>query len=126
MELKDRWVHFQVRDVYYPEPAAVLSELHGADLFQGLVVDITDGLYVEAERGRDGAPVQLAFSVGERRLGKVTHVDGSGWSGFELPTSELKGQKGELVAEGAPDEEERLPLLQRRLELAVGGGRAGL
>ena len=26
-----------------PEPAAVLSELHGADLFQGLVVDITDG-----------------------------------------------------------------------------------
>jgi len=43
VELKDRWVHFQVRDVYYPEPAAVLSELHGADLFQGLVVDITDG-----------------------------------------------------------------------------------
>ena len=43
VELKDRWVHFQVRDVYHPEPAAVLNELHGADLFQGLVVDITDG-----------------------------------------------------------------------------------
>jgi hypothetical protein len=43
VELKDRWVHFQARDVYHPDPAAVLTELHGADLFQGLVVDITDG-----------------------------------------------------------------------------------
>ncbi len=43
MELKDRWVHFQVRDVYHPEPAAVLTELHGGDLFQGQVLDITDG-----------------------------------------------------------------------------------
>lgn len=43
VELKDRWVHFQARDVYYPEPASVLTELHGADLFQGKVVDITDG-----------------------------------------------------------------------------------
>jgi hypothetical protein len=43
VQLKDRWVHFQVRDVYHPEPASVLTELHGADLFQGLVVDLTDG-----------------------------------------------------------------------------------
>lgn len=43
MELKDHWVHFQARDVYYPDPAAVLTELHGEDLFQGVVVDVTDG-----------------------------------------------------------------------------------
>lgn len=43
VELRDRWVHFQARDVYYPEPASVLTELHGDDLFQGKVVDITDG-----------------------------------------------------------------------------------
>jgi hypothetical protein len=48
VELKDRWVHFQARDVYYPEPATVLTELHGEDLFQGVVVDVTDG----GENGR--------------------------------------------------------------------------
>jgi hypothetical protein len=42
VELKDRWVHFQIRNVYYPNPATVLAELHGDDLFQGRVVDITD------------------------------------------------------------------------------------
>lgn len=42
MELKDRWIHFQARNVYYPEPATVLTDLHGDDLFQGLVVDVTD------------------------------------------------------------------------------------
>ena len=33
--------------------------------------------------------------------------------------------EGELVAEGATDEEERLPFLHRWLELAVSGGRTG-
>jgi hypothetical protein len=42
VELKDRWVHFQVRNVYYPQPATVLTDLHGDDLFQGRVVDVTD------------------------------------------------------------------------------------
>jgi len=42
VELKDRWIHFLARDVYYPELAAVLTQLHGDDLFQGLVVDVTD------------------------------------------------------------------------------------
>jgi hypothetical protein len=42
VELKDRWIHFHARNVYYPEPAAVLTELHGDDLFQGLVLDVTD------------------------------------------------------------------------------------
>jgi hypothetical protein len=47
VELKDRWVHFQVRHVYHPQPAVLLTELHGEDLFQGRVVDVTDG-----EQGR--------------------------------------------------------------------------
>jgi hypothetical protein len=42
VELKDRWVHFHVRNVYYPQPATVLTDLHGDDLFQGRVVDVTD------------------------------------------------------------------------------------
>jgi hypothetical protein len=34
--------------MYYPDPASVLAELHGDDLFQGIVIDVTDG----GERGR--------------------------------------------------------------------------
>jgi hypothetical protein len=48
VELKDRWIDFQVRHVYYPDPSTVLTELHGDDLFQGLVVDVTD----DGEGGR--------------------------------------------------------------------------
>ena len=42
MDLKDRWVHFMIRDVYVPEPLAVLTELYGADLLQGRVLDVSD------------------------------------------------------------------------------------
>jgi hypothetical protein len=44
----DRWVHFRIRDVYYPDPQKVLAELHGDDLLQGRVVDVTDN------RGSEG------------------------------------------------------------------------
>lgn len=57
------------------------------------------GLYVEAERNADGADIALNFRSGDRSLGKVVHRDGEGWKGFDLPTSELKGQSGDLVAE---------------------------
>jgi hypothetical protein len=42
VDLKDRWVHFMIRDVYVPDPLAVLTELYGADLLQGRVLDVSD------------------------------------------------------------------------------------
>ncbi len=42
MELRNRWVHFKIRDVYIPEPAKVLFELYGNDLLQGKVMDLSD------------------------------------------------------------------------------------
>jgi hypothetical protein len=57
------------------------------------------GLYVEAERHRDGAPVTLVWKTDARTLGSVTHNDGDGWKRFELPTSDLAGTRGDLVAE---------------------------
>ena len=42
MDLKDRWVHFMIRDVYVPDPLAVLTELYGSDLLQGRVLDVSD------------------------------------------------------------------------------------
>ena len=43
MELKNRWVHFRIRDVYIPEPQQLLAALHGEDLLQGRVVEISEG-----------------------------------------------------------------------------------
>jgi hypothetical protein len=40
--LKDRWVHFMIRDVFVPDPLAVLTELYGRDLLQGRVLDVSD------------------------------------------------------------------------------------
>jgi hypothetical protein len=49
MELRDRWVHFRIRDVYHPDPAQVLIDLHGNDVLLGKVVDLSDsGMQAEA------------------------------------------------------------------------------
>lgn len=62
MDLHDRWVHFKVRDVYYPDPSEVLMELHGDDLLQGRVVDLTTG------QSRDGAFLVVEVSDMEQPL----------------------------------------------------------
>lgn len=64
-------------------------------------------LYVEAERDRKGAPVTLAFRVGDATIGSVIHRDGEGWKAFELDTSDLAGQREDLVAEIASTGGER-------------------
>ena len=42
MELRDRWVHFRIRDIYHPDPAQVLIDLHGNDVLLGKVIDLSD------------------------------------------------------------------------------------
>jgi len=42
MELRSRWVQFKICDVYIPDPQKLLIELHGDDLLQGKVIDLTD------------------------------------------------------------------------------------
>ena len=51
MTFQNRLVHFRIRDVYYPDPQKVLTELHGDDLLQGRVIDVTDN------QAREGAYV---------------------------------------------------------------------
>jgi hypothetical protein len=49
MELRNQWVRFRIRDVYIPDPENLLLELHGNDLLQGRVIDLSDsGLQAEA------------------------------------------------------------------------------
>ena len=40
--MRNRWVHFKIGDVYFPDPAKILRELHGEDLLQGKVIDVSD------------------------------------------------------------------------------------
>ena len=41
-QLKNRWVSFRILDVYLPEPLKLLMDLHGRDILQGQVVDLSD------------------------------------------------------------------------------------
>jgi len=38
----NRWVQFRIDDAYVPEPAQILVELHGKDVLQGKIIDVSD------------------------------------------------------------------------------------
>ena len=42
MNVRNQWVHFRIRDVYYPDPNEILRRLHGEDLLRGRVIDLSD------------------------------------------------------------------------------------
>ena len=43
MDWRNKRVHFRIRDVYIPEAEKLVMKLHGDDLLQGTVVDVTRG-----------------------------------------------------------------------------------
>jgi hypothetical protein len=43
VNLRDRLVRFRVDDVYFPDPEKLLRELHGNELLEGRVLDLSDG-----------------------------------------------------------------------------------
>jgi hypothetical protein len=47
----------------------------------------------------DSPPVTLVWKVEGRTIARLTDGDADGWKGFEIDTSDLAGQKGELIAE---------------------------
>lgn len=57
------------------------------------------------ERTATGEKITVTFSAFEHTIGPVFHHGGGGWTGFELPTPELDGKKGDLVAEIDPAKE---------------------
>jgi hypothetical protein len=44
-------------------------------------------------------PVTLVWKAEGRTFARLVEGDGDGWKGFEIDTSDLAGQKGELIAE---------------------------
>lgn len=41
-DIRDRLVNFRICDVYIPHANEVLAELHGGDILQGRVLDLSD------------------------------------------------------------------------------------
>jgi hypothetical protein len=46
--VRDRLLNCRIIDVYHPGPDQLLRELHGQDLLQGLVIDVSQGASPEA------------------------------------------------------------------------------
>jgi hypothetical protein len=42
IKLKNQWVSFRILDVYIPDPVKILMNLHGGDILQGKVIDLSD------------------------------------------------------------------------------------
>jgi hypothetical protein len=42
LDIRNRWVHFRICDVYIPDPEKLLMSLYGKNLLQGKVVDLSD------------------------------------------------------------------------------------
>jgi hypothetical protein len=92
--------YYPHRCIYAPPPGGnAVLRIKFANVLFGDVLHGNHGLYVEAERGRTGSPVSISFSVGDKKIGKATHQDGDSWKGFEFSTGDIKGQRGDLVAE---------------------------
>lgn len=96
------------RRCIYAPPMGGILRLRFLSVLFGRSLHGHHGLYVEAERGQSGAPVTIAFKVGDSNLGRVVHRDGDGWKPFELPTEALEGQRAELVAELASTGDRRM------------------
>ncbi len=42
IQLKNQWVSFRILDVDIPDPLKILMDLHGRDILQGKVIDLSD------------------------------------------------------------------------------------
>jgi hypothetical protein len=92
----DYWPH---RCIYAPPPGAAPLRLRFQDVRMGHTLHGHHALYVEAERGKTGAPITLTFRVGDAVIGTVVHRDGDGWKPFEFDTSDRAGSSVDLTAE---------------------------
>jgi hypothetical protein len=82
-----------------PPGGAGALRLRFADVAFGSALHGHSGVQWVTERTPSAERIQVAFSAFDRPLGQNAHRVGAGWTGFEFPTPELVGKKGELVAD---------------------------
>jgi hypothetical protein len=87
--------YYPHRCIYAPPPGGKTSlRLRFLGVHVGQTLHGHHGLYVEAERGKTGAPVTLTFKAGNSEIGSVVHRDGEGWKPYEFDTSALAQASG--------------------------------
>lgn len=92
--------YYPHRCIYAPPPGSGATlRLRFASIRFGKVLHGHHGLYVEAERLKQGAPIELTFRAGDRFIGTIAHEDGEGWRAFQFDTSQLQGTTDELTVE---------------------------
>lgn len=101
---------FQPRRCVFQHPAGVDPvgvTFHDAPLGERLVVH--GGIQYESERSRRHDPVTLRVWIDGRLAGELVHRDGDGWTGIEIDTSGLAGERAEVRFETTtPNPEARL------------------
>jgi hypothetical protein len=87
------------RCIYAPPNGAGALHVRFLGVRLGRTIHGHHALYVEAERGKQGAPVTITFSAGNSPVGSVVHRDGDGWKPFEFDTTELAGELRDVEAD---------------------------
>lgn len=78
MDLRNKLVHFRIRDVYIPEPEKLVMQLHGDDLLQGTVLDVSRD---EASVGAY-AVIRVA-GIEQQLIVPVSEILGDAWNSFK-------------------------------------------
>jgi hypothetical protein len=74
MGLRKKLVHFRVRDVYIPEPEKLVMALHGDDLLQGTVLDVSN----DNESTGSYAVIRVE-GIEQQLIVPVEHILGDEW-----------------------------------------------
>jgi hypothetical protein len=69
MELRNRWVQFKICDVYLPDPRQLLLDLHGGDVLEGRVIDLSD-----SGREAEAFAVVDVAEIGQRVIVPVQRI----------------------------------------------------
>lgn len=93
--------------LYATPMQGALLRLRFTNVTFGTSVHGHSGIQWVAERTPAAEKVAVTFSAEGHVLGTHFHKVGAGWTGFELPTSDLAGKKGDLVAEIAPSNQKQ-------------------
>jgi len=82
-----------------PPGAAGVLRIKFSNVTFGTSLHGHSGVQWVNERTPSADRITVAFSAFDRPIGQNLHRLGAGWTGFEFPTPELAGKKGDLVAE---------------------------
>jgi hypothetical protein len=89
----------------YATPMSTPLHLRFKDVAFGTRLVGHSGVQWVDERTPTPEKIELRFSAFDHVIAPVFHKVGKGWTGFELPTDEYAGKKGELVVDIDPAKE---------------------